>query len=194
MCCVAKMMMRRRSRSFCCGRNAGVSANTLTELEVDGVFGTQSTMALQAMLGAEGYKPGPIDGRFGRRTKRAAQNMLKDKGYEFGPVDGWFGRRTIRAFQTWIHDLDVESARVLGPIDGYWGNRTTRALQMLLNTLRANAKEVAGGAIPTKEEPPVAEGKGTDAPAKPLVLMGQPAIDASAVKTRVPAPEAAGAA
>uniref|UniRef100_A0A7S4M6B5 Peptidoglycan binding-like domain-containing protein n=1 Tax=Prymnesium polylepis TaxID=72548 RepID=A0A7S4M6B5_9EUKA len=173
------MMMRRRSRSFSCGRSAGVSASTLQSLEVDGVFGAKSTMALQAMLSAEGLKIGPIDGRFGRRTKRALQSHLKDKGYEFGPVDGWFGRRSIRAFQTWVHDADADTARMLGPIDGRWGRRTTSALQTLLNGLRDAQPDDAK--IPNKEDD-------TNTLTKPLVVVGQ--VDVSAVQ----APEAAGAA
>jgi peptidoglycan hydrolase-like protein with peptidoglycan-binding domain len=80
-------------------------------LTVDGVWGPNTTRALQRFLGVE------VDGKIGPQTRIALQRALGVR------ADGNWGRGTRKGFQ-----------RALGvKADGQWGRQTVRALQRKLN-------------------------------------------------------------
>jgi peptidoglycan hydrolase-like protein with peptidoglycan-binding domain len=80
-------------------------------LTVDGVWGRNTTRALQRFLGVED------DGQIGPNTRRALEKFLETT------VDGTWGRAERKALQ-----------RKLGvTVDGQWGRQTIRALQKKLN-------------------------------------------------------------
>lgn len=81
------------------------------KIKVDGVFGPETTRAMQNILGVT------ADGQFGPITKRALQSYLGVA------ADGEIGPITVRALQ----------AKVGATQDGDWGPQTTRALQNALN-------------------------------------------------------------
>lgn len=85
--------------------------NPFCPLTVDGIFGPQTTKAMQWKLGVT------TDGIFGPDTKRALQHYLGV------PVDGDIGPVTVKALQR-----HVGAAQ-----DGDWGPDTTKALQRALN-------------------------------------------------------------
>ena len=85
--------------------------NPYCPLAVDGVFGPDTTKALQWKLGVA------QDGIFGPLTKEALQRHLGV------PVDGIVGPITIKALQK----------RVGVTQDGIWGSQTTMGLQRALN-------------------------------------------------------------
>lgn len=85
--------------------------NPFCPLAVDGVFGPQTTKAMQWKLGVA------TDGVFGPETKKALQRYLGVT------VDGDIGPVTVKALQR----------RVGATQDGQWGPETTKALQRALN-------------------------------------------------------------
>lgn len=113
------------------------------KLDVDGIFGYRSTLALQRWLGT--YQDGVISGqsRFCKRylpawtavqygsggsvCVKALQSHLKSKGYNPGSIDGLAGKNTIKALQIWLGFKG-------NSVDGIFGPATAKALQRYLNT------------------------------------------------------------
>lgn len=87
------------------------SHNTYTPLSVDGVFGRNSVMALQYVLGVA------VDGYFGAVSIKALQHILGVS------ADGVVGHVTVEALQK----------RVGAGQDGVWGKLTTEKVQAALN-------------------------------------------------------------
>lgn len=114
------------------------------KLEVDGLFGELSTMAMQSWLGT--YADGIISdqlnylkkhwpnilsveyGDGGSQMVEAFQSFLTTQGFKVD-VDGYLGSDTITAWQKWLnkqgHKLDV---------DGIFGPASAKAMQQFLNT------------------------------------------------------------
>jgi hypothetical protein len=91
---------------------AGARSAGRPPLIVDGVWGRNTTRALQRWIGVED------DGQIGPNTRKGLQKKLNVT------VDGSWGRVTHRQLQ---RVLNVE-------VDGQWGKKTIRALQRKLNS------------------------------------------------------------
>lgn len=117
---------------------------TPTKLTVDGIFGYQSTMRLQAWLGT--YQDGIISGQTavvkpyikslisatfeggGSACIKALQKKLAS--YGAGTADGLCGKKTVMALQKFLKANNFNP----GTIDGYFGPNSAKALQRYLNT------------------------------------------------------------
>jgi len=100
------------------------------QVQVDGVFGSQTTFLLQKFLNRRGFVKGyDLDGIFGPKTKKSLQRFLKSKGTYTWHIDGDFGKTSTKALQKWLNN---EGFSVY--VDGDWGKQTTKALQRFLNS------------------------------------------------------------
>lgn len=115
------------------------------KLVVDGLFGEESTMRLQKMLGIvqDGWVGGQTnackpyipnwttarfnDGYIGSTTVDRLQRYLKSKGYDPGDIDGLCGKKTIMALQKFLQNHGA------GTVDGIMGANTAKAFQKFLN-------------------------------------------------------------
>lgn len=120
-------------------------APSKTKLEVDGVFGYLSTVAMQNWLGT--YADGIISdqlsylreyyeaittcefGYGGSLMVETFQKLLNKQGYKLD-TDGYLGQDTVTAWQKWLntkgHKLDT---------DGYFGPLSAKAMQEYLNSI-----------------------------------------------------------
>ena len=116
-------------------------------LVVDGLFGEQSTMALQKWLGIvqDGWVGGQTnpckpyipnwttarfnDGYIGSTTVDRLQRYLKNKRYNPGDIDGLCGKQTIIALQKFLTKEGYPLT-----YDGIMGSNTAKAFQRFLNT------------------------------------------------------------
>lgn len=114
------------------------------KLDVDGLFGDLSTLAMQKWMGT--YPDGVISdqlnylrkywpnilsveyGDGGSQLVETFQAFLVKQGYKID-ADGYLGPDTIKAWQKWLNKqgnkLDV---------DGYFGTESAKAMQRFLNT------------------------------------------------------------
>ena len=115
------------------------------KLDVDGLFGYQSTIKLQKWLGTpqdgeisgqtqvvKPYIPNLISatfGGYGSTCIKALQRYLNNKGYKCGTVDGLCGKATVSALQSF---LNAQGFNVNG-VDGIFGANTAKAAQRFLN-------------------------------------------------------------
>ena len=125
-------------------KRLGSSSTTPTnKLDVDGYFGYQSTVRLQAWLGT--YQDGIISGQTST-VKPYLSNLIsatyegggsacikalqkKIASYGPGTADGLCGKKTVTALQKYLKANNFSP----GTIDGYFGANTAKALQRFLN-------------------------------------------------------------
>ena len=116
-------------------------------LDVDGVFGEDSTRALQEWLDVPFTIDGEISGQLktqkkyfpnitsctwegdGSITIELLQKYLNNKGFDCGDVDGLLGEATITAWQKFL----VEEGYDTGGVDGVFGSYSATAMQTYLN-------------------------------------------------------------
>ena len=128
-----------------------VPTPTPTKLVVDGIFGYNSTVALQKWLGT--YQDGEISGQLsnlkiyfpaitsvtftgeGSTVIRALQRYLNGKGYNPGDIDGLLGKNTITALQKYLN----KHAGTNLVVDGIFGINSAKAMQKYLNKVLYNA-------------------------------------------------------
>lgn len=97
---------------------------------VDGLYGGDTTRALQKFLADCGHNPGPIDGHNGELTLRALVNFLSEEGYTDLVLFDWNGSGTTEALQRYLKSEGYDP----GPIDGNMRSQlTVCALQRFLN-------------------------------------------------------------
>lgn len=117
--------------------------STTTQLEVDGIFGYESTVRLQAWLGT--YQDGIISGQTATVKPyitslvsatyegggSACIKALQKKIVSYGPgmADGLCGKKTVLALQKFLKANNFNP----GTIDGYFGPNSAKALQRYLN-------------------------------------------------------------
>lgn len=117
------------------------------KLDVDGVFGEASTMALQKWLNVPFTPDGEISGQEkeqkiyfpnitsctwegdGSTTVELLQKFLKGKGFDPKGIDGFLGKNTILAWQNFL----VKQGYNTGGIDGIFGSLSAKAMQTYLN-------------------------------------------------------------
>lgn len=122
---------------------SGGGGTTPTKLDVDGIFGYQSTIRLQAWLGT--YQDGIISGQTavvkpyiksltsatfeggGSACIKALQKKIA--AYGPGTADGLCGKKTVLALQKFLKANNFNP----GTIDGYFGPNSAKALQRYLN-------------------------------------------------------------
>ena len=115
------------------------------KITVDGLFGEESTRALQRYLDC--YVDGEISGQIkslhkyfpnirsctweesGSACIVVWQEFLKNKGCNPGDIDGILGEKTIKAWQTFL----VKEGYDTGGIDGIFGPASAKAMQDWLN-------------------------------------------------------------
>lgn len=117
------------------------------KLDVDGIFGEDSTRALQKWLGT--YADGELSGQLKTEKKyfpnivsctyegtgsaciEALQKYLNGKGFTCGEADGLLGQKTIKAWQSFL----VKQGYNTGGIDGVFGPASAKAMQSYLNNV-----------------------------------------------------------
>ena len=117
------------------------------KIDVDGIFGEDSTRALQNWLGT--YQDGEISGQLksekmhfpniisctwegtGSACIEALQRYLNAKGFNSGTADGLLGEKTIKAWQTFL----VKQGYDVGGVDGVFGPMSAKAMQTYLNSV-----------------------------------------------------------
>ena len=122
------------------------------KLVVDGIFGYNSTIALQKWLNT--YQDGEISGQTyvvkpyipaiisatytseGSIVIKALQRHLKGKGYDPGDVDGLCGEKTVKALQKFLNKY----AKAKLDVDGIFGTKSAKAMQKYLNKVVYNVK------------------------------------------------------
>ena len=115
------------------------------KLDVDGIFGEDSTSALQEWL--KTTVDGEISGQLKAQKKyfpnitactwegtgsqciKALQKYLNGKGFNSGEADGLLGKDTITAWQNFL----VKEGYDVGGVDGIFGPASAKAMQNFLN-------------------------------------------------------------
>ena len=117
------------------------------KLEVDGLFGELSTLAMQRWLGTypdgvisdqldylRKYWPNIISVEYGDGGSQLIQTFqayLNKKIKANLETDGYLGSETIKAWQKWLNKQDFEL-----DVDGYFGPLSAKAMQTFLNNVR----------------------------------------------------------
>ena len=114
-------------------------------LEEDGIFGPESTRALQKWLGLD--QTGRIPGQdkalakyfpaittctwedYGSVTVKYMQKYLTQRGFPAGPADGYLGPNTIKALRKWLKEVQGYNLTVTA----YFDKATALRMQKLLN-------------------------------------------------------------
>lgn len=116
------------------------------KLDVDGLFGEDSTTALQKWLNVPFTPDGEISGQLkaqkkyfpnliscsyegdGSTTIEYLQKYLNSKGFQCGSVDGLLGKNTVTAWQKFLVKQGYKIS-----VDGIFGAESAKAMQMYLN-------------------------------------------------------------
>lgn len=117
------------------------------KLDIDGIFGEDSTKALQEWLVVPFTPDGLISGQLkaqkkyfpnitsctwegtGSQTVELLQKYLNNKGFNAGDVDGILGCDTITAWQKFL----VKEGYDTGGVDGVFGSMSAMSMQKYLN-------------------------------------------------------------